>query len=355
MGGGPAGALISVLFSSRGYKVDLYDKDISYSIPCGEAIPAPGSGAWWGPGNEVWKILENYGLRKYVLNEITGFDMLVGLEDQRRITYDAGRVLGYIIDKPGFIDSLREMSDNFYAEETMPEKLVDDYDIVVDARGPLVPEPVKRMAVVQAYASGGDLSRSRLFFHVSGRVLGYFWAFPVDNDTWNIGTVCLGCSSKQLMEEYRSLRDLHGFTEHTKPRGWSILAEIPRGDTVRLEAFTPIIRVGEAAGHVMYHSGEGIRPAFLSAWTVFNVVHQASPYPTQMKLFVERSVKKSKIHKDSIKSHHILELMKMLHERGILVKVASRLSARMWLRLFNGRIEGVSAAVKMARALMRLR
>lgn len=347
VGAGPAGTLFALLAAKRGMDVTLFDRESVYSSPCGEAIPGP-SVAYWGSNKAVWRLVGE-AVERTRLNEVYGFGLhLPGKVVVSRQT----RPLGYVVNKATFVAVLRNMASMHGAK--LVHRSVDvyrlaesgEYDVVVDARGPHTDTAVRRMAVIRAYAEGGyDLDRSLIHFWFAPGIIGYFWAFP-RGGMWNVGVGCLGCRAGDLEQLYQSYMEAEGLEERPRTRrGWSIIAEPPGRPVAeiirRRDGATLLLRVGEAAGHVMYHTGEGIRPALLSAYTTFKALEKALTAPSNVTLpgasrYINAHVQRSRVHKDAQRSYAILQMMERLHKRRALLAALSLLPKRAWYNLFKG-------------------
>jgi flavin-dependent dehydrogenase len=369
VGGGPSGSYLATLLAKRGAEVDLYEAKSKYDIPCGEAVPGP-KVAYWGKKQQVWKDIEKH-INNTTLNEVYGFRVTIIDVDKKIKIVESVRnnVLGYIIDKPLFVMRLRfeaeKYGTNILYKHADPVELArsGEYDIVVDARGPLTDTTVKRLAVVRSYALPRDELDTRiLHFWFVWHILGYGWAFPHDN-RFNIGAGCLGCGHNDLMGLLNLVIDKADVIEiRNTRRGWSIIAEPPNRPLAEVVDNAVLVRVGEAAGHVMYHSGEGIRPALLSAFVVANSIDVALSMPSisewwhtepeRLAKFIEGNVKRSRVHKDSMKSYTILQFLKALWNRGLQGKALRLLPKNAWYRLFGGRDPVINVIAPIALRLL---
>ena len=352
VGAGPAGSYFAYLASKRGHFVDLYDKDEEYSAPCGEAIPGP-KVAFWGTNKTVWKDLKPivnettvsavYGYQVHIFNERMLYDKVVKSENSE--------VLGYILDKKRFVKYLRRMAENtganFIVEKANINKLLrEHYDIVVDARGPHS-VPGRRYALFRVYAWGAShLEQNLIHFWFYPNILGYTWLFPYSGK-WNSGSGCLKCTKAELDWMYEVVKHFITLEEVGERKYWAILAEPPKDPPAKVVKDKILLRIGEAAGHLMYHSGEGIRPALLSAHTTMSAItsalsmtsiaHSWRQNPGSLAKFINKYIGKSRIAKDSYNSYRLRELLEFLTEHGLLTTALKLLPKKAWYNLFAGK------------------
>lgn len=354
VGAGPAGSYLAYLLAKQGAIVDLYDRKDVYDSPCGEVIPTPHV-AYWGYNNKVWNELEK-AIEDAKLNEITtgkwAFFNEVGLLEKSFTL----KLSAYSIDKPRFVSNLRRMAEKagarFVRMEVDPKKIARDYDIVFDARGPHTDVPGKRMMVMRSYTVTTSTDFDTIYIYTYEPMFGYAWAFP-HGGRENVGSGCLGCDPALVKWSFEHiLYDLSGdrISALRTMKWWAILATRPREQGYVYNG-KPIIRVGEAAGHVTYITGEGIRPALLSASVtaaaVNNALHVNSisvdwrRKPQKLLRYVNSYVAKTRVARDTATAYDALRLVSKVVEKNPsrMYKLLKHMPKRVYLKLFGGELE----------------
>lgn len=253
VGAGVAGSVFAYLASRHaGLDVKVYDMAGRYHKPCGESIPA------W----VVDSVLPEYGIPQPVkLNSITSFKIL-DHEGRLLNSCDSEKPVWYIIDKSGWIDSLRSSIHVEVKPIRSPSSLCRSYDVIVDARGPFGSRGGK-VVVWRAYATNSvGLSREAILVMDWRQGAGLAWLFPYGRSKLNVGGGFVGVKDpKRIVTGI--LSRLYGISySDIDSEAYSLVTVKP--DIVLWEQPCSI-RVGEAAGLIMALGGEGIRPAILSS------------------------------------------------------------------------------------------
>ena len=248
VGAGVAGSVFARLLVNRKVlDIIIYDMLRSYIKPCGEVVPA----------RLVDTILPSLGVEiPKVVNRIKRFVFIVGNSIVRE--YESAYAIWYSIEKSSWVNRIRTNL-NIVNKSVMPSKLVRQYSIVVDARGPYSSKGMK-ILVWRAYVDNPGLDDDSVYIAMSGRELGLAWIFP-HGDMLNIGGGFVGVSSPRE-HALRMIGKVVGKSLNPTQEAYSLVTIYPQ-----IEYTLPgnVVKVGEAAGLIMSLGGEGIRPAVLSA------------------------------------------------------------------------------------------
>jgi digeranylgeranylglycerophospholipid reductase len=259
-GAGPGGLSCAYWAAREGLEVVVYEKEKELADkPCGELIPEQtldytpfDAGASW------------------ILNRIERGNIYYKGEYMKELI--APSLIGYTIDKRGFLEELRDEAEAQGAEVRMGQKLGYDmatgmdYDLLVDATGyhrTLARSGGfnyrnQRLApTLQAYCTGkvGDGAT-----HLNLTDTGYSWAFP-RGDLVNFGFGGF-LPKKGLYAGFQENMDFFGLK---LPKGQAprVTLDLVGGPVKNVRRGNMAV-VGEAAGAVMSTTGEGIRFALWS-------------------------------------------------------------------------------------------
>ncbi len=268
VGGGPAGAFLSYLLSSRGYRVALYDMAPRLGIkPCGCLVPAVIS--------EIYNIPE-----EFIISRVKGYRVYLDLE---LIHEGYGETIAYHIDKPKLLNYLASSVDirlKSYVNLRHPVKeLLEQLrarEAVVVATGALYfRAPSEKIYAVQTRVKVSEyLSPEIIELYFQSDLVGYYWVFPESERIAKVGVG--GCRSpSQLVALLQRFLRLKGFEPLEPIRGSYIVCSKPLRESVYS---LPTPTIGEAAGFVMPISGEGIRPSMISAYALYRFI-EASEKP----------------------------------------------------------------------------
>ncbi len=251
VGAGPAGASLAYFLALRGFRVTVYEALPRPGLKaCGWLVPEPVSRLLRIPPDLV--IAEVRGYRVYLDGELLGEGY--------------GRLLGYIVDKPGLLRWLLEQSE---LRAPAPVRL--------GARGAL---PEAREAVVVATGfhwwwprrAGDHILAVQAVYEVGGaeegvveiwfdrNLVGYYWVFPLGR-----GRAKVGVGGYAGYGELRARLEAFASRLGAKRIGPLEGAPIYVGGVDLGALRGPVPRIGEAAGFVYPISGEGIRPSIASA------------------------------------------------------------------------------------------
>jgi len=261
IGAGPAGASFAYYASAKGYNVTVYDAHKPGHKPCGWAVP-----------RQIEKLI--HVPKEFILTKIKGFRVYL---DGELVKEERGRLWGYIINKPLFLNYLLE-SIEF---KKLPVKL-DPASL-----RPLQPLNAREATIVAVGGIGSSklgsdfINAVQQLYHVEepvddevieiwfdSNLVGYYWVFPRSSHELDIGV-----GGYAPFNEF--IERLRLFAKKRLPNGKPLTgikgARINIGG-VNLRLFLrkefPVI--GEAAGFVYPITGEGIRPSIASAYALFN-------------------------------------------------------------------------------------
>ncbi|MEB3825552.1 MAG: hypothetical protein LRS47_02655 [Desulfurococcales archaeon] len=256
---GVSGSRISVLLSRAGFHVEGYDPDKYYRKPCGEAVPV---------NNYTKSIVEKY---TSVKARVSRFQVVV----DGKTVYDEEfkEPLWYIIDKHKLVSSLRrEAVDNGAIMNWAPYNRVHGHSeasgvLTIDARGPFTPRSVKPLPVFRViYRPRKEWPRSKALVEFDSKALGFYWIFPSDpgKNLVNAGGGFYELRrGEDLVPRILSYINRKTGLEEAVVKSASLIRIKP---AVRLyDNDVKVFYLGEAAGFIVSMTGEGIRPALLSA------------------------------------------------------------------------------------------
>ncbi|MCE4617119.1 MAG: NAD(P)/FAD-dependent oxidoreductase [Desulfurococcales archaeon] len=241
---GIAGSVLAEKLSSKGVKVKAYDPQKEYVKPCGEAVPVSFF------SNDYLRLTD-------IKSRVNRF--MVKVDGKTVVDWDAKKTIWFIIDKKKFVSNLRERALAQGAEliwsTGKPEK-----GVYVDARGPFSQESDKTIPVYRLIVRGVEWDENTVLIEFDSRKAGFYWVFPAGEKIVNIG-------GGFAREPKKVVKMVHNYASHVLGKGEiinkaaSIITIHPKYRILEGRTFY----VGEAAGFVMPSTGEGIRPAILSA------------------------------------------------------------------------------------------
>jgi len=228
---GPSGAALAITLKGRVIASDIHPK---YFKACGEAVPLE------------TPLID----KRYVVSSIKRFLFYQGETSIGEVSYRRPR--WYIVDKPSWIESLRERIKPFEGTEKGDP-------IYIDARGPYSSKGLK-IYVARAYIRnhGRQLDPEAVYFIYPRGYAGFYWVFPYGRII-NIGGGFIGIRNPvPYIIRFIGKWLGGGYIEDLRGAPLTVYPEIDLGRG-------RIYRVGEAAGLVYPLTGEGIRPGILSA------------------------------------------------------------------------------------------
>ncbi len=257
---GIAGSRLAGLLARSGFKVTAYDPDPLYRKPCGEAVPVNGY---------TKSIVEKYTRIKAVVDSFKVIVDGVTVYHER-----TSKPVWFIIDKSLLVRNLRsEAQDNGaqFVWSKIDGRKINRFDfnngILIDARGPFSPGRGKSIPVYRIiYRPKIEWPMNEALIEFDSKRMGFYWIFPSDqrNGFVNAGGGFYGlskqCNLPTMIKEY--VREKTGI-EEVKVQGASLIRIKPRVDLFDHEKH--VVKVGESAGFLMSITGEGIRPALISA------------------------------------------------------------------------------------------
>lgn len=239
-GAGVGGSYLFFLLSERKRNVDLYDISQWYHKACGEAVPNI-----YRP-RFPWKVID----------EIHDFSFFIDGKELRSMSYRHPKWI--IIDKAAWIRSMRDAGASF-----IRGKLINrgDYDIVIRAYGPYDTNR-ETVMVVRSIVKAGPSEHRGVIFEFDSRFSGFYWIFPSQSGLYNVGGGFIGMRNPvQAIVQY--IRRMFRWPQVLDLRG----APLTIGGVRDRE-----LRIGEARGLVYPLTGEGIRPAAISAEYAFEAI-----------------------------------------------------------------------------------
>jgi flavin-dependent dehydrogenase len=250
---GPAGATLAWQLASRGINVAGFDPVRRYVKACGDATPA----------RAMSGMLAEY--FNTVIDEVRDFRILVdGVEVAQAST--TRKPLWLIIDKSGFVSSLREAAEAEGASlsyHARPAGATGPHAIIIDARGPYSSNGTNDNILVYRVIARAQWPKSTALIDFRTREMGLYWIFPAGDGRVNAG---LGFAS--IKPSIAEMKDMLGSYLAKKVGSFNVVDS----RAAPLSPLKPphlydkrIIYVGEAAGLVNALSGEGIRQAVESA------------------------------------------------------------------------------------------
>ncbi len=257
VGGGPAGAWFARLATDKGYRVLVVDAMEPGGKVCGGAIPHLYV-------SQVGRVDP-----ESVVTEVRGFRVYL---DGELLWAQEGSLWGYLLDKKKFISSILEgVNVRKYTVFNLRSRslpgLEARWDKLVVAAGPLAPGYTgEKIYAVQGVYRGG-FEEGVIEIHFDSRLVGYYWVFPYSSHEARIGVGGYG-----LPSEFLSMLEVFTRRFNVEP------VEAPRGSYINVGGvswslvYSETLYIGEAAGFVYPVTGEGIRPAALSAKLVFRML-----------------------------------------------------------------------------------
>lgn len=257
VGAGPAGAAFASRAAEKGYRVAVVEAVKPGWKVCGGAIPALYE-------EQVGRVP-----RDAIISEIRRFRVYL---DGELLWEREGPLWGYLLDKSKFLESMLEGVEVYtgkvfdFARGRVPGLDI-RWERLVVAAGPLAPGyRGDRIYAVQALYRG-SFDPETIEIHFDSRLVGYYWVFALDEQKARIGVGGYGSPHEFLSMLEAFARGIRAERlEHPKGSYINIggaTVETVKGDT---------IVVGEAAGYVYPVTGEGIRPAALSAIYTLGVI-----------------------------------------------------------------------------------
>lgn len=262
VGGGPAGCSAGIFLSKNGFDdVVIYEKFLNKRKVCG--------------GNLGWRVINRYGflLDGVRLNPIDKWHLDF---DGKTFEFCFKKPVCYVSDRLELDRNLRNVAKDWGIR--VVNKGVDvnamDSDIIIDARG-FTSSPSPAIAI-SSICRLKDSKFSLIFRRGSVRS-GYFWIFPMDGKTANVG---VGCLQKDLKMSLTELFDCF-----IKELGAKVIekaaAPISLGGIEKTLGYRNgrglILKVGEAAGLVNPVIGEGIYHALKSGELAAKALRKSNP------------------------------------------------------------------------------
>jgi flavin-dependent dehydrogenase len=271
IGAGPAGLSLAYFLKREGIEARVF-----------ESLDRPGvKPCAWGLITGIEDLVP---LRKEsIISELKGFRIYL----DNKLVYDIrGDVkLGYIIDKPKFLQDLASEVDVVYKTKVtkvgdqyrLPDgKSLSDYDRVIEATGHYSLDKDKTIPAIQYITDYKQDPEVVEFYFYSG-LLGYAWIFP-DREGAKIG---IGgyASVDYLKEKVKGILKGRVLAFHgARVSDYGIIEErLKQGNYV-----------GEALGTVMPLTGEGIRPSIIAAKIMADSIKEGKPF--------EKAFRSSKIY-----------------------------------------------------------
>lgn len=279
VGAGPAGSMAARFSAEQGVSVLMLekDRDVGYPVRCGEAVSKAGVEEFI-PSDEKWITAR---INKFSLNSPDGTEAIIEFGDEgyvleRRIfDYELAKTAsraGAEILTRAYVNGLLYNGSNVSGVkyQYQGEQKEASAKVVIAADG--VESRVGRWAGLKTFidfrqmecctqitVSNIKIDRNTLYFFFGENFApeGYFWIFPKDNDTANIGLGVSGMTGKKKS----ALSFLNDFMEKNYP-GASVLTSVAGGvpSAVTLEKISApgIMLAGDAARQVNPLSGGGI-------------------------------------------------------------------------------------------------
>ncbi|HDN01968.1 MAG TPA: NAD(P)/FAD-dependent oxidoreductase [Candidatus Bathyarchaeota archaeon] len=268
IGSGGAGSFLAWLLRDSEVRVTLFEQRRLYDKPCGEAVPA-----------NVISLIDKDTVSKFIRHKIRVVHLYIKYGGWHHKVADFNKTVGFILDKRKFIMHLRQEAMkgdavNIKWVSQKPERLLQFFDLVVDARGPYSDFPeYDRILVAQGFKNDTPKSLpfnadlNSIYFWFFETFQGYAWAFPSAHEygRWDVG---IGTPMKKY--------DLRNLTE--KLFGKVSNLKISKIKIVGLKRYKNdrCVRIGEAGGFLIPFTGEGIRPALESAYALSRDIIQRS-------------------------------------------------------------------------------
>lgn len=270
VGLGPAGSTFVKIYG----KAHGVEKNRRYFKACGEAVPV-----------ETPLVDTNFVVDRVRRFKFYHWRREVGVVEYRRPRW-------YILDKKKWVESMRETSGDVAQVEE---------EVVVKAGGPYH-SAGRKTIVARAYVEGVKADLETAYFIFPPDAVGFYWVFP-HGEYFNVGGGFIGVENPvPLVEAF--IEKWLGGGKIVDVRGAPLTVE-PRVVLQDREGF----RIGEAAGLVFPLTGEGIRPAVLSAMALAEALGGGDVLATY-KRKIEPIIKQIEFQK------RLLALARRLAERG---------------------------------------
>jgi len=385
IGGGPAGLMASRICAESGLKTVLIEKEKRLGVkPCGEGV--------------LIEALEEAGLKvdaSYAVNRVAGGALISPDESVRLVVENADKkfgVYGYIVDKPKFLNALllkaydagvdvwlRTRARNVRVREEHVEVEVTGWktttvqgEVVVGADGfaSVVARDVfgygkqELIPALQYKMKNCELEREDFIYVYVGRKvapLGYLWVFPKGDGEANVGLGIRKAPLKYHLDKFiESHPEMFRKAKIVEVDG----AAVPIGGPRRSLVSDRAVLCGDAAGHVVPISGEGIRPAIVAGKIAGEAICKAFDEENFSRKFLKTyqdrfDEKFGKLMKWALKARKTLEVLKdpeiirlinFMDEESI-IELALKL--RVWKfakKLMRDPVFAVSIAAKLLRA-----
>jgi len=238
IGGGVSGSYLAYLLSNSGYDVTLFDIKEKYFKPCGDVVP------------NIYKPKFEWKIKYYIKN----FAFYLDGERIYDVSYRNPKWI--VIDKPGWINSMREKVNQVISTKVDKSK----FDLIIDAKGPY---DMDRQVVytTRALIETNEFSDEAIL-EFNTKFTGFFWIFPDEEGVLNVGAGFIeNKNSKDLLLNYIK----------NKFKDYKILDL--RGAPISIGSVkSKSLKIGEARGLVFPMSGEGIRPSAISAEIAYEAI-----------------------------------------------------------------------------------
>jgi len=274
LGLGIAGSLLAARLSRAGIKVSAFDPQKRYIKPCGEAVPA-------------WFFQEKYLKYTHVKSKVSRYT--VNVDGETIFDWDAGKNVWLIIDKEKLVNTLREIAIAEGASiEWKPGVHGKGYN--VDARGPFSQGTKRTIPVYRIIAKTRSWDEDRVHIEFDSGKAGFYWIFPSGDNLVNVGggfAYNPGLVAK-LVHKYASVSlDIREILDKSA----SLITIHPEHRFFHKNTFY----LGEAAGLIMPSTGEGIRPALLSAEKLFQALAKSENPHITYRNGLEEIVRESRL------------------------------------------------------------
>ncbi|ADL07037.1 NAD(P)/FAD-dependent oxidoreductase [Thermosediminibacter oceani] len=263
IGGGPGGLTAAASAASMGHEVRLLEKGrIGENIRCAEGffdvlkkLGKPGAGVRFKVEKLIAKALATY--------EIDVSDLNLWMIDRREWQEDLARIAR---DKGAVIEENSPVSPKDL------EGLMRDYDYIIDASGapPVTARAYgfadfykQNCARTVQYVMEGDFSYlgNNLKVGLLPGLYGYYWIFPKDGHTANVGVGSFGGEPLPLWNRLRDVLEMEGLAGYAIKRKLGGICPIRMAPRL---VYDNILLVGDAAGLTSPLHGGGIDMAVLS-------------------------------------------------------------------------------------------
>lgn len=249
LGGGVAGSYLALLASRTGMSVDVFEARGRYAKPCGEVVAA-------GIADKIPGDLVKTVIRRYLF-------YVDGMQAEEVVLDKPGWL---VVDKPGLIHRLLSGAEEQGARITRkavlePPRLDRREGVVVDARGPYSDIPRRTIMLARAVVRNTGLDPETVELWFDTRRTGFYWVFPHNSEgDANVGAGFIGEHHPHIL--LHRFIEAHGLLSHGEIVDMRAAPLTIDGGSLYKDG---VVAVGEAAGLVNPLTGEGIRPAMLSA------------------------------------------------------------------------------------------